>query len=566
MLSALLSEIVDSLSWRYGVEREVVESALAQPPDPKLGDFALSLAFPLAKRENKHPLDIAKDLAQYLERLPSVAKASLAGPYVNFVMTEEWWLSQLDRKWQLPRLRVAIEYPSVNPNKPWHIGHLRNALLGESLARFLAWAGQEVVRVNYINDLGLQIAQTAYYVLKRFGNLEEMKKACGGKIDVCVGKMYVEASALAEKEEKEVRALLKEMESGEGRAKLVRELCELVLSAQEQTGAQYGVRHDVVVFESDLMRDLFAEGMALLEKSPAVKRVEQGEKAGCVVAECEIDGKKEEKVLIRSDGTATYTGKDVVFQLWKFGIIQGEIAGQSLEAEEVVNIIGAEQRYPQMVIKQIIRSLGYKKESEHYFHIAYEHVVLKEGKFSGRKGTWIGYTADDLLLNALARVKSRSPSLSEEDARAVAVGAIAYALLRQSPEKKIVFDWDRVLSLEGDSGPYVQYAFVRAKKILERGGETSIKPNGFEGAELALLKSLVFTRAKAFESAQKKRPHILCAYTSELAAAFHKFYDACPVLGAEEERRKARLWLVSRFCAVLRECADLLLLPLPDRM
>ncbi len=571
MLGDLLKEVIDRLEERSNVDRKDIIASFAIPPNPNLGDFATTLAFILGKKQKCSPVQMAAQIKEWIEGLACVEKVDQVGPYINIKMKDEWWIEQLKKKKKNNERKkiIAIEYPSVNPNKPWHIGHLRNALLGESIARMLEKIGHKVIRINYINDLGLQIAYTAYYLLKKFENLEKVKESCKEKFDVCVGKMYVEAAKLAEEEEQAIRTLLKEMEMRGERAIFVKKMCEEVLKAQYQTANNFGITHDVVIFESDVMRDLFSYGMKKIMECDAIFEEKEGEKKGCIVAKFVIEGNEEKKVLIRSDGTATYTGKDVVFQMWKFGLIERKINGISIKADEVINIIGIEQKYPQAVIKEIIRVLGYEREAEHYFHVGYEHVVLKEGKFSGRKGTWIGYTADELLQNAITEVKRRSPSLSENDVVAVAKGAIAYSMLKQSPEKKIIFDWDKALSLEGDSGPYIQYSYVRAKRILEKAGKIK---NSFDHSlmlmneERDLIKNMALYPSVLYDAGRKKRPHILCNYLSNLAALFHKFYTSCPVLTAEENEKARRLFIIKHFCDVVESASHDLLIPLPTRM
>ena len=568
MFADLLKEIVNRLEERSELNRKDIVATFSIP-NPALGDFATTLAFIMAKKEKSTPIQTAREIKEWIEDVEGVEKVEQAGPYINITMKDEWWLKQLKKKPEFGEKRtIAIEYPSVNPNKPWHIGHLRNALLGESIARMLEETGHKVIRINYINDLGLQIAYTAYYLLKKFGNLKRVEESCKEKFDVCIGKMYVEATKLAEKEEQSIRTLLKEMEEQKTeRARFVKKMCEKILNAQYETANAFGIKHDIIIFESDVMQDLFSYGMEKIMRCDAIFEEKEGEKKGCIVAKFVIEGNEEKKVLIRSDGTATYTGKDVVFQMWKFGLIERSINGIKIKADEVINIIGIEQKYPQAVIKEIIRALGYKEQANHYFHVGYEHVVLKEGKFSGRKGTWIGYTADELLQNAIAEVKKRSPSVSENDVIAVAKGAIAYSMLRQSPEKKIIFDWDKALSLEGDSGPYIQYSYVRAKRILEKAEENKFYFDcPMMQEERLLVKNMTLYPFVVYDAGRKKRPHILCNYLSNLAALFHKFYTSCPILTAEENEKAKRLFIIKHFCDVLERASHNLLIPLPNRM
>ncbi|HNT61204.1 MAG TPA: DALR anticodon-binding domain-containing protein, partial [Candidatus Bilamarchaeaceae archaeon] len=308
----------------------------------------------------------------------------------------------------------------------------------------------------------------------------------------------------------EARALLKKIEEGDPEiSKKARELTERCVSAQYETDFAYSIFHTALIFESDIVRTIFQEGIGLLKSSNAIILEKEGKNAGCWVVKLGEKFQKlqdPDKILVRSDGTTTYTGKDLIFQLWKLGKLKGRFGYKPFlkqpngktafatggknpkpfgNADMVVNVIGSEQIYPQEVIREVLLRLGHAKEAGRYIHLAHEHVVLPEEKLSGRSGTWKGFTADELLEESVRRAKEKISGEFTEDekekiARAVGEGAIRYSFIRTTPEKKLVFKWEEALSLEGNSGPYLQYAYVRARKILEKAGRAKAAPASYQ--------------------------------------------------------------------------------------
>ena len=595
-------QIASLISSATGEDESLCFKSLEVAQDGK-GDIASKIGFILAKSMKMSPPQAAAEIAKTLKPHEWVKRVEITGPYLNFFLSDEFYGEAVRKiitdgehygEGRKER-RVIVESPAVNPNKPWHIGHLRNALLGDSVSNLLEFAGDDVQRMDYVDDLGLQVAQSLWGYLNQDKEIE-------GKADHWIGKEYVKVTEQMEKDplvKKSAEGVLKEMEiGGNETAKRARELAETCVRAQYETAFNYGNHEDVLVCESNIMKDIFQEGMDKLKNSGAVVLEKHGKNEGCWVVKLEgkMRGMTEpDKILIRSNGTATYTGKDVIFHLWKFGKLDGDFKYSSFidqptdgiayitakegkkksfgKADVVINIIGVEQKYPQEVIKHVLDELGYTKEAENFIHLAYEHAWLPEAKFSGRKGTWIGHTADELAIEgkkrALEKVKKE---LSEEEketiAEEVAIGAIRYAFLKIAPEKKIIFKWDEVLSLEGDSGPYLQYACVRAKRILEKADyKPEIKKYEFSEGEKKLIKELGRFPEVAAAAAGKMRPHIIADYLYALSNTFSKFYSTNPVLKAEEENeRKMRLAMVEAFGNVLSTGLGLLGVPIPDKM
>lgn len=578
MFSLLKQKLAKLIADAANVDKEEAEKSI-ELPKGQFGDVASSICFALARQEKKSPVELAKTVAAKIEKHEWVESAKAEGPYVNFLLSDSFYEKLLEKvieekgnygRGKRKMAKTIVEFPSVNPNKPWHIGHLRNALLGDSVGRILEFDGENVERMDYIDDLGLQVAQS-------FWGYQNLGKTPEGKLDLWLGGQYVEVSKKFENDEKvqaEVRALLKKMEEGTDKEALeCRKLVEQCVAAQYETAFKFGIYHDVLIFESDIVKTIFEEGMKVLKGSKSIVKETEGKNAGCLVAKMTTEEfanmESPDKVLIRSDGTATYTGKDVIYQMWKFKLLKNDFEYAKFikqpndkeclmsspegkpakygNAARVINVIGMEQAYPQKVIKEILQSMGYEKEAENSVHLSYEHVGLADEKFSGRQGTWIGYTVDELyeegVKRAAEKVKEGVGSEDREDiAKAVASSAIRFSFIKTTPEKKIIFKWDEALSMEGDSAPYVMYAHARAHKIFVKGGKGKISISGMVKEERELLKKIMMFGAKVDDSAKHLRPHIIAEYCLDLATLYNKFYNVCPVMSVEDEKvREARL-------------------------
>jgi len=587
-----------------------VDSVKLELPKEEFGDFASPIAFDLAKEVKKAPRIIAGEIKANIKLNELFAKVEVAGAgYLNFYLDyakfSELVLNSIDADYGKNDLgkgrTVIVEFPSVNPNKPWHIGHLRNALLGDSVARILEFSGFNVQRIDYIDDLGLQVAQSIWGYLHLSNRIE-------GKVDHWLGEQYVEVAKRIEEPNvaEEVRNIVKELEEGKSTiAALGRELALKCVLAQYETAFKFNIFHDVLIWESDIVREKLFEAAIkkAMECGAAVKET-AGKNAGCIVARLdelpEFKGMESaDKVLVRSDGTAVYTGKDLAFQLWKFGLIPSNFKfhrvmeqpnGKLLystgpegvgmpfgKADVVVNVIGVEQAYPQLVLKILLKLMGYEKQSENSIHLAYEHAALPEGRFSGRRGTWLGFTADELVeettKEALKQVRERFKDMGEEEkqkiAKTVAVGAIRFDFLRATPERKIIFKWEEALRFEGDTAPYTQYSYARATRILEKAGEVTdaVDYSVLSSAEeKRLIKKIALFPKVVLSAATAYRPHMIADYLLELASDFSKFYTNRPVLQANPVEKAARLKLVSSYRQVLKNGLWLLGIDAPERM
>ena len=597
-----ISRAIAEMGWSS--PRPIAET-IEEPPSPELGDIASTVPFELARTLKIPPAEISRKLADAIPCGGMISRISPAGGYLNFFLDphglSEITLSEIERLndgygRRKPRgEKVIIEHTSVNPTKPLHIGHGRNAVIGDTMARIMNALGHRTEIHNYIDDMGRQVAET----LLAF---KEIRKKPSAKFDHVLGLIYAQMHQLLGSNqdlEKRVEEMLRELERGGRLRREARRLSERCVRANLETTDRLGVTYDLLVWESDLAASgIVDEVMESLRKSGRLVEG-SGESAGALVLRLRDMG-LEDKILVRSDGTTVYTARDIAYQLWKFGRTRasprvrshsrrpdgrttfttserGKISRRFGRAKIVINVVGAEQRFPQQVVSAALRGLGYEEESKNSLHLAYEHVWLPTGRFSGRKGTWVGFSVDDVLEEAVARaraaVEEHSPSSSQSFKRRVAelvgVGAVRYSLLSTSPEKKITFRWEEALNFEKNSGPAIQYSHARACSILRKargirkaGGGSLVLPE-----EKTLVKLLAKFPDVIEEAGRALGPHILALYAAELAMAFNKFYEAAPVLSAEtDELRWARLRLVKCTRIVLKNAMDLLGIPAPERM
>lgn len=620
--------VVEMLSGVFSVPHDVVEGSIEKPPDSALGDLATTIGFSLAKELKKSPMVVVNDHKDKLEELASseflIDKITTKGPYIN-IFFDHGKLAELTvrsvlklgdaygKSQEFKGKRALIESPAVNPSKPWHIGHARNAILGDTLCNILEWVGYEAVRLDYINDLGLQIAQVIWKLMQ----IDE--KEGDEKYDHYLGHLYVEGQEAFENDEtvqaavREVSRRLEDFESKE--AKLSAKMVTKCLNAQNETSYRLGIYHDYQAWESAIAHSGLLElAQKMMLASDNILKLEKGDKAGCIVADLSVidefkDMKDPYKILFRSDGTRTYTGADVAFQLWKFGIIKDpfkyslfenqpngkpvlrtDLQGKRMNLGKfdiVMNVIGSRQAHPQRMVYTILDILGYSKESENSHHIAYEFVGLEDVDISGREGTWIGYSTDDVLDKAteLARAEVEKRNPEEDDAfkdnvaNQIAVGAVRYFMLNASPDRQITFRWDEALDFNGDAAPYLQYSHARAQRILEKAGDDGSTDIDLTllttDAEFELVKVIAKFPEELLEVMRSLKKNVwgtsfasnrVTAFTYGLANLFSKFYDSCPVLKADQEIRASRLALVRAFKTTMANCLTVLGIPIVDRM
>jgi len=502
------------------------ELELTLTPDQKLGDLALSIAFPLARKLRTSPRIIASRAAELLSGIEGLDRVEVAGAgYINLYLNREKFFRQ-----KLARLKqtglepeekkIIVEHTNINPNKAAHVGHLRNACLGDTLVRCLRYKGEKVEVQNYIDDTGVQVVDVVFGLMelekKSLADLEKIE----GRFDYYCWDLYTRVSRyLSENPEAQSRkaTILKKIEHGESpEADYAHLVSRRILRAHLATMKRLGIGYDVLPCESSILRLKFWEkAFARLKESGAIQLSEAGETAGCWVMKLE-DELDREKIIVRSDGTVTYVGKDIAYQMWKFGLLGQDFYYEPFledngrpvwissarptpyqihfgAGSKVYNVIDVRQSYLQKVVVQGLKSLGYLEQAEKSIHFSYEMVALSPESLaqikvdlseedrdraflevSGRKG--LGIKADDLLdrleEKALVEVNKRNPDLPDsvrlEIARQIASSAVRYFMLKYTRNSLLVFDFDEALNFEGETGPYLQYTAVRLRSIFRK--------------------------------------------------------------------------------------------------
>ncbi len=586
------------------------------------GDVSCSVAFRISKSAKKSPQDTAFEISSKLGKIKHVSKVTADNGFINFHLDREGFSKEMvsyikrgspDSEQESKGKKLIVEYVSVNPVHPWHVGQLRNALVGDTIANLYEACGYDVERENYMDNLGLQAAKAIWGTM----NIDKLGIEHGKqrRLDYSIGEVYVAANKLMEAQpalDSEVKKTLALMEQdGTYESKLAREMAEGFLNAESETAFSYGIYQDVIIWESDIVREKLLEKMlSMLEARGITKKPTYGKYKNCVVIELadlkdppkELTGLKEEaKVLVRSDGSDNYIAKDIAFHMWKLGMIDNTFKfskfmerqpnGEPLyttsqdgiqmgfgDADFAIAVIGNEQKFEQLLVKVVISAVNPDK-GKLMKHIGYGLVDLEGKRIAGRKGTWIGYTADDLLIEAEKRafgaMKEGEGMTQEEKARIakkVALAAIKFEYLKLSPDKKIDFSWGRALNFEGNSGPYCQYTYARASRILEKSGISAVNEvkdaSVFADENVFKLVKLMAASGEITEKAcREDRPNVVTDYLSDLAAAFSAFYENVPVLKEQSEgKRMTMLMLVDAFRSTMKGMLALLGIEAIERM
>lgn len=523
-------------------------------------DLAASVAFALAKRDKKSPAAIASELAARLAGHPGLGdvRVEARGPYVNFHFGDAYLARVLARCADAdfgfaPKgdTRIVLEHTSANPNGPLHVGHIRNSIIGDALARAFRRCGFRVETQYYVNDIGRQIA----IVVWGLGLTEEARRE-GEKGDHFIARVYIKANrVLAESpsREEEIDRLMQLVETGEREtAAKFRAAVQECLAGIRETLMDLNIAHDRFVWESDFVRNGDVE--RLLSR---VRRLPESRMEETLHLDLSREGFEKPYVLRRSDGTTVYAARDLAYHIWK---------GRNFD--RMIDILGADHKLIGAQLIATLRLLGEKPPEILHF----EFVSLPEGSMSTRAGKFV--SADELIeevtVKALGEVEKRRPDLSQEErqriARSVAIGAIRYDIVKVSPEKSTVFDWKQALDFERQSGPYIQYAHARACSILAKAGEFTPAFSLREEHEIALAKQVAKLPYVVEQVAQELRPHLLAAYARELADLFNTFYHYVPVLKSEGETRAARLALVLATRNALKEALEILGIDALDTM
>ena len=665
VLKQIHDRVASAVTAQYGLAG-VPPFAIEVPPNRAMGDLAVTVAFQLAKPLRKAPRAIAQELIGAIGPVPGVSKIEAApNGYLNISLDRRAFLLARLRG-EVPaaesdaREKTVVEHTAINPNKAAHIGHLRNATLGDTLVRVLRFSGTPVEVQNYIDDLGVQVAD----IIVGFRDIEHKTLsdirtiADTTRFDYYCWDLYARVTEWygeqADRPAARARTLHDLEAGGNETADIGAFIADRIVRCHLKTMARLNVGYDLLTHEGDILRLKFwAHAFEILKAQGAVFLQTEGKLAGCWVMridegqakednEVESEGEdpeKREKVIVRSNGVVTYVGKDIANQFWKFGLLgldfryrlfATQADGRPLwattsgdtdpaapsfgQARRIYNVIDSRQMYLQALLSQALRTLGHPDEAERSVHFSYEMVALShatgqelgyetaaEGpggtgsdvarkpfvEVSGRKG--LGVKIDDLLDlligKAAAEVAKRNPEIHPDErartAGQIAVAAIRYFMLKFSRGKLIVFDIEEALSFEGETGPYLQYAVVRANNIFLKLQERE----GYTAADIVAL--IDETPADELESldcwamvleasrlddvvdqvVRSLEFSVLAKYAFGLAQMFNAFYHRYPILG--EERPELKRWRAAAVSYVrdeLTRALTLMGIDVPARM
>lgn len=598
-----------------------------EPAKPGFGDVSSNVSYLLAKQLKKSPKEIAEMLSdKYSDCTNTLVLKSEAHPsgylnfYANWDKLSQLILSEsyLDTCGDVDignDSTVVVEHTSVNPNKALHIGHIRNIIIGDTVSRILQKAKYKVNVLNYIDDSGLQVADIIVG-FKHFGydqeppNGKKFDHYCGDDVYVKTTEKY-DADPTLEDIRKNV---LKELEDGNSEiAKFADKITRRVLTGQLETCWNLGVTYDCLNFESQIIRSgLWNKIFEKLKEMNLVEFENEGKNAGCWVIRG--DDKEEDKVIVRSNGTATYIAKDIPYAAWKLGLLedpfnyekysieqpdsrvlwqttlnQSNPISKNFTGEKVVTVIDSRQARLQKIITTLMGK--FKSSPDAYNHLGYESVTLspetaktlgldtdgKQAQMSGRKGLYVNADSVYEILKKKTKdeTKKRHPEMDDSEinsiAHSVSVGTLRYEMIKQDLDKIITFDLTKSLSLEGDTAPYIQYTHARASRILEKSDRAPTIDVNFsllkEKSELDLIKNIGLFNLQVRDATNNLSPKVIARYCHDLAVSFNSFYEKSKVLDLGDiDLENSRLCLVNSFKIVLEKALDLLGIKAPERM
>jgi arginyl-tRNA synthetase len=620
----LLEEIQKNLGTILKEEKMPDSGFTLEPAKEGFGDVTCNVAFIAAKTLKKKPNEIARLIAdkysKFLGALIEKVEAHQSG-YLNFyantpylcklIITE----SQKDDYGTIDigkKSKIVVEHTSVNPNKALHIGHVRNVVVGDSIARILAKANYAVNVLNYVDDSGLQVAD----ILVGFRHLGFSETPPGGqKFDqYCGDVVYVKTTEKYSTEPRleQIRnEVLKELEDGNSEmAKFAHRITAKVLSDQLKTCWRLGAYYDCLNFESEIVHSgLWPIAFEKLKQMNLIRYEKEGKNKDCWV----IPSDGEDKVLVRSNGTATYIAKDIPYAAWKLGLLDdpfyykkysiqqnNRVLWQTtlektdeprhdFSADRVITVIDSRQARLQNIITKLISRFASEKKS--YIHLSYESVTLssdtakqlgldtggKSAQMSGRKGLYVNADSilDELEQKTLLETKKRNADLKDSElsaiAKRIAVATLRYEMVKQDLDKMITFDAAKSLSLEGDTASYAQYAYARAMRIVEKSGTRPDFDASYElltsPYETSLVKLIGKLDLSVQDAASNLSPKVIAKYCYSLAVSFNAFYEHVRVLDIEDKKLlNARLCLVFAFTSCLQKALSLIGIETPSRM
>ncbi len=529
-------------------------------------DISSSVSFRLAPKYKKSPKKISEEILKHIKITPDsyVDRAEAAGPYINFFVSKAY-LNETVLRVLLDREnfgnlnntgKVILEHTSANPDGPLHIGHIRNSVIGDTLARILKRAGYDIETQYYINDMGRQIAVVVW-------GLMNFKFDPSKKKDHAIADVYIAANKtlVDEKEHSpEVDAIMKKYEMGD--PEMLTKFKDAIDTAMEgikQTQDRMNIHHDKFIWESQFVRT--GDVNRIMERVKSLDNTML--KDGAFMVDLKDAGIEKPLVIQRSDGTSLYTTRDLAYHEWK-----------ATQCDRMIDILGADHKLISSQLKVVLRILGLREPEV----VIFEFVSLPEGSMSTRRGVFI--SADELLDEvrkaAYLEVSKKRPETDEEFRKNVSefvsIGAVRYDIVRVSPEKATMFNWAEAVDFEKQGAPFIQYAHARACSIIKNAQDEGITFEEFdtgillEEQEIALIKKLAAFENAIDKAARELKPNLIAIYARELADAFNQFYRYVPVISSEPEFRDARLALVECSRIVLANALDTLGIVAPESM
>jgi arginyl-tRNA synthetase len=531
-----------------------IKPFLAVPTVEAFGDLSTNVCFLLAPILKKSPVEIAETLAPMIKPIGLVKEVRAEGGYLNsFIEYRDFSKQLLEKispdfgKGSKKGEKIIVEHTSANPDGPLHIGHLRNAVIGDTISRILKFAGYDVDVHYYLNDMGKQTAKVVWG--RRKFDVKD------GKKDHATAEVYIEANKIIEEQglDDELSDILTQYEAGE--KKTVDEFVsavEFCLEGIKETLNRLGISHDKFVWESTFVRSGVVE--KIIEELAETKYAKID--AGALLLDLVDFGIEKEMVLRRGDGTSLYIARDLAHHAWKMKEGRG------------INVWGADHKLVSMQLSAGLKMLGLPVPE----FIIHEFISLPEGGMSTRKGVFI--SADQLIDETVAKsfeeIRSRRTEIDENAKKAIAekigTSAVRFNIVRIAPEKSMVFKWDEALDFDRQGAPFIQYAYARANKILSKSEETQreIETESIEDEEKRLVKVISRFPEIVEDAALSRKASIMAGYAIELSNTFHSFYMSHRVLGTEKE--KFRLSLVNAFTKVMGNVMDVLGISRLDEM
>lgn len=558
--------IADLLLKTADLSKEEILNLLEKPRYSNLGDMSFP-CFTLASKYKKSPFLIAQEIASAFDIPPKgFSKVQAIGGYVNFFFDEGSIIKDivhdvLSKKGKYgqstKKRRIAIEFSQANTHKAFHVGHIRGTSLGECLARIFEFSGNKVIRANYEGDTGMHVAKWIWCYTK-YHDHEKLKKD-----ESWIASIYVEAVKLLKENESfqaEVDEINRKLEEGKDKKLmgLWKKTRKLSLDAFEKIYKELGTHFDKYYFESQVEKSGKAIALELLDKH--ISKIDQG---------ANIMDLKDHGLgvwlLLRKDGTVLYSAKDLALALEKF---------KKLHVDESLIVVGAAQQLHFQQLSKTLEIMHFPHAQDYKF-LTFSEVRLPTGKMSSRTGDNILYSdfkqelVDQAKLEIMKRLEDIPKKEIDKRALMIAIGAMKYSMLKQDPNKNIVFEKEKALNFEGDSGPYLQYSYARASSIIRKSKSVPKLPSLFydlNPKEAELAKKLSEFPEVVSQAYSHLNSSLIANYSFQLAQLFNEFYHACPVLNADKEVKQRRLAMVEAFRIVLKSSLYLLGIPVMEQM